>query len=117
MEKDAEGFYTPAADSKPEAPPEQDNSEYPDSFGGWMGSHKSRPGEVLIRHKSTIQKQIQGQILSSPRSMLLYVASSFFVCELFLTENGWTGLFGFLSGYGRRPTTGPKFAVVQRQDV
>ena len=33
MEKDAEGFYTPAPESKPEAPPpEQENSAYPDSF-------------------------------------------------------------------------------------
>jgi len=33
MEKDAEGFYTPTPDSKPEAPPEQEDSAYLDSFG------------------------------------------------------------------------------------
>jgi len=37
MEKDAEGFYTPAADSKPEASSEQEDSAYLNYFGG-LGS-------------------------------------------------------------------------------
>jgi len=37
MEKDAEGFYTPASDSKPETQSEQEDSAYPDFFGGLDG--------------------------------------------------------------------------------
>ena len=33
MEKDAEGFYTPAPDSKPEVSSEQEDSAYLNSFG------------------------------------------------------------------------------------
>lgn len=37
MEKDAEGFYAPAPDSKPETQSEQEDSAYLDSFGGLDG--------------------------------------------------------------------------------
>jgi len=37
MEKDAEGFYTPAPDSKPEVSSEQEDSAYLNSFGGLGG--------------------------------------------------------------------------------
>ena len=41
MEKDAEGFYTPASDSKAEAPPEPEDSEYPDPLcrPGWLAAN------------------------------------------------------------------------------
>ena len=42
MEKDAEGFYTPAPDSKPEAPSEQEDSAYLNSVGG-LGSQLQIP--------------------------------------------------------------------------
>lgn len=37
MEKDAEGFYTATPESKPEAPPEQEDSAYLGSFYGLGG--------------------------------------------------------------------------------
>ena len=79
MEKDAEGFYTPAPDSKPEVQAEQEDSAYLNSFGSFGVQPQIPTGELLIRHKSAIQRQIS----SSRRLMLLYVALSPSVCKVF----------------------------------
>ena len=54
MEKDAEGFYTPAPDPKVEAPSEQEDSAYLDSFSGFGGQLQIPAREVLIRRKPAI---------------------------------------------------------------
>jgi len=47
MEKDAEGFYTPAPDAKPEAPSEQDDSAYLHSPGG-LGVQPQTPTRIVV---------------------------------------------------------------------
>jgi len=114
MEKDAEGFYTPAPDSKAEAPSEPEDSAY-------TSSPRDLGGQPQIpARKSTDQTRIHDS-----ETDLIKSTFDVTVCRVevlrsrnnFVTENGWANPFASLLGHGRRSAAGSKFTTVQRQDV
>jgi hypothetical protein len=102
MEKDAEGFYTPASDSKPaEAQPEQDDSAYLNSFGGLGGQPQipTRSGADQTQTRDLETDLIKSTFDVTVRRVKLLR------CEVFLMQSGWTNLPGFLLGHSWRSTT------------
>ena len=114
MEKDAEGFYTPAPDSKAEAPPEQEDSAYSRSLRD-LGGQPQIPART-----STDQTRIHGletDLIKSTFDVTVRRVELLRSRNTFVMDDGWANPFPFLLGHGRRPTAGSEFTVVQRQDV
>ena len=111
MEKDAEGFYTPAPDSKAEAPSEPEDSAYPSPFRD-LGGHPQIPART-----STDQTRIhdlETDLIKSTFDVTVRRVELLHSRNAFVTDNGWANAFALLSGYGRRPAARSKFTIVQR---
>ena len=108
MEKDAEGFYTPAPDSKPEAPSEQEDSAYLNSVGG-LSSQLQIPARRCA--DQTQINDLETDLIKSTFDVT--VRRVRLLCLRVIPDgNGCLNPFFFLLGYGWRPTTGSKLALV-----
>ena len=85
MEKDAEGFYTPAPDSKVEAPSETEDSTYPSPFRD-LGGHPQIPARTAT--DQTRIHDLETDLIKSTFDVTVRRVEFLRLRNTFVTDNG-----------------------------